>query len=265
MILKTWFSTLIVALTSVTLVALGSPVAAQAPQPGTNHGLAAMDRAAKANRYLFIFFYGQDDSQTRSLGQVFNDATNAMVDRADSIVIRVNDTAEGEIVARFGVSRAPMPLVLALAPNGAVAASFPSNFTKEQLTGAFGTPCMEKSLGALQQGKLVLLCVQNGKTRGNEEAMSGVRAFKADQKYGQATEIVMLDPGQAVERPFLAKLGINGPVEEATTLFMAPPGSIIGSFRGPTDKNQLVTKLTSAISSCAAGCQPGGQCCPPAK
>ena len=85
--LKKWISTLIVALTSVTLAAFGSPVTAQAPQPGTNHGLTAMDRAAKANRYLFIFFYGQDDPQTRALGQVFNDATNAMTARADSITI----------------------------------------------------------------------------------------------------------------------------------------------------------------------------------
>jgi hypothetical protein len=263
--LKKWISTLIVALTSVTLAAFGSPVTAQAPQPGTNHGLTAMDRAAKANRYLFIFFYGQDDPQTRALGQVFNDATNAMTSRADSITIRVNDPAEGGIVARFGVSQAPMPLVLVLAPNGAATASFPGKFTREQLLSAFGTPSMERLLGALQQGKLALLCLQNGRTRLNAEAMNGVRAFKEDQRYSAATEVFMLDPNSAAERPLLAKLGMNSPVEEATTIFMAPPGTIIGSFKGATDKNQIITTLTSAISNCAAGCQPGGQCCPTAK
>jgi hypothetical protein len=265
MILKKWISTLIVALASVTLVALGSPVTAQAPQPGTNHGLAAMDRAAKANRYLFIFFYGQDDPQTRSLGQVFNDATNAMTARADSITIRVNDPAEGGIVAKFGVSQAPMPLVLVLAPNGAATASFPGKFTREQLLSAFGTPCMERLLGAMQQGKLVVLCVQNGRTRSNTEAMSGVRAFTADQRYSAATEVLMIDPNSAAERPLMAKLGMKAPVEEATTLLMAPPGSIVATFKGATDKNQIITTLTKAIASCATGCQPGGQCCPAAK
>jgi hypothetical protein len=124
---------------------------------------------------------------------------------------------------------------------------------------------MEKMLKALQQGKLVLLCVQNGRTRWNAEAMNGVRDFKADQRYAAATEVLTLDPAHPAEQPSLAKLGMNGPIQDATTVFIAPPGSIIASFKGATDKNQLVATLTKAISSCAAGCQPGGQCCPPAK
>jgi hypothetical protein len=111
----------------------------------------------------------------------------------------------------------------------------------------------------LQQGKLVLLCVQNGRTRWNAEAMSGVRAFKADQRYAAATDVIMLDPGLPAEGPFLAKLGMNGPVDEAMTVFVAPPGSVIGSFKGATDKNQLVTTLTNAVKGCGPGCKPG-QC-----
>ncbi len=162
-------------------------------------------------------------------------------------------------MTKFGVKDAPMPLVLVLAPNGAVTGSFPSNFTKEQLLGGLGTPAMDMLLGALQKGKLVLLCVQNGRTRANAEAMSGVSSFKADQRYSEATEVVMLDPGLPIERPFLAKLGMNGPVDEAMTLFVAPPGTVIGSFKGGTDKNQLIATLTNAVKGCGPGCKPG-QC-----
>jgi len=246
-------------------LALISAVEAQAPQPPPNKSLAAIDHAAKANKYALIFFYRQDDPQTQSLGEVFNGAARALAARADSVVVRITDPSEAGIVNKFQLSKAPMPLVLALAPNGAVTASFPGKFTKEQLLGAFGTPLTERLLGTLQQGKLVLLCLQNGKTRWNAEAMNGVRAFKADQRYSAATEVLMVDPNSAAERPLLAKLGMNSPVEEATTILVAPPGSVIGSFKGATNKDQIITTLTSAISSCAAGCQPGGQCCPPAK
>ncbi len=125
--------------------------------------------------------------------------------------MRITDPSETAIVNKFQVTKAPMPLVLVLAPNGAVTSSFPGNFTKEQLLGALGTPSSEKLLGSLQQGKLVLVCLQNGKTRWNAEAMSGVRAFKADQRYAAAIEVLVLDPHAAVERPLLAKLGINAP------------------------------------------------------
>jgi hypothetical protein len=89
--------------------------------------------------------------------------------------------------------------------------------------------------------------------------MSGVRAFKADQRYAEATDVIMLDPSIPLERPFLAKLGMNTPVDEAVTLFVAPPGSVIGSFKGATDKDQLITTLTTAIKGCGPGCKPG-QC-----
>lgn len=259
MLQKRWIAMAMIALVGLMCSVLVLEAAAQVPQPAPSKSMAAIERAAKANKYLFIFFFKQDDAQTRAMGQVFNDAVNALAARADSVVVPMTDPSEAGIVTKFRISQAAMPLVLVLAPSGAVTGGFPGNFTKEQLMGAFVSLSMERSLGVLQQGKLVLLCVQNGRTRGNAEAMNGVRAFKADQKYGQATEIVMMDPGQPGERPFLTKLGIQNPLEEATTILLAPPGSIVGTFRGATDKNQIIATLTKAISSCGSGCQPG-QC-----
>jgi hypothetical protein len=256
---------LLLILAGIMSLTLVSAAMAQAPQAAPSKSLGILDGAAKANRYVFIFFYRQDDPQTRAMGDTFNAAIKTLAARVDSVVARVTDPSEAAIVTKFRVNQAPMPLVLVIAPNGAVTSSFPGNFTKEQLLSAFGTPSSEKLFGALQQGKLVLVCLQNGKTRWNAEAMNGVRAFKADQRYSAATEVVMLDPHASGEKSLLTKLGINAPVEEATTLLVAPPGSIIGTFKGATDGNQIITTLTNAISSCATGCQPGGQCCPPAK
>jgi hypothetical protein len=186
------------ALMAVTAVSVAS-VYAQGAQGPNGRGLASIDQAARANKYLFIFFYSRDDEQTKLLGQVFNTACGTVANRANSIAINIADASESGIVSKFGVSKAPMPLVLALAPNGAVTASFPGKFTQQELVNSFGTPYTEKLIGALQQGKLVFLCVQNGKTKWNTEAMSGVRAFKADQRYGEVTEILVLDPGAPAE------------------------------------------------------------------
>jgi hypothetical protein len=257
MLKNNWFFLLIMAFAG--LIFSVSEGAAQNTPSAPNQGIAAMDRAAKANRHLYIFFYSQNDAKTQAMGAVFNDAVKATGGRADSIPILISNPSEDGIVTKFGVKDAPMPLAVVLAPNGAVSGSFPGNFTKDQLLGALATPAMEKLLGSLQQGKLVILCVQNGRTRWNAEAMNGVRAFKADERYAAATDVVMLDPSLPVEEPFLAKLGVNGTIEEATTLFVAPPGSIIGSFKGATDKNQLITTLTSAVKGCGPGCKPG-QC-----
>jgi hypothetical protein len=155
-----------------------------------------------------------------------------------------------------------MPLALAIAPNGAVTGGFPKNFTEDQLLGAVVSPGMQKALKALQGRKLVLLCVQNDSTRSNEAALKGVKEFKADPKFGQATEIVMVDPANAEESRLLKSFKVDPGIDEAVTVFLAPPGTPIATYRGATDKNMMMAKLTSTVSACAGGCGPGG--CGPA-
>ena len=115
--------------------------------------------------------------------------------------MNTTDSSEKDIVAKFDLSRAPMPLVLAMAPNGAITGGFPTKFEEQQLVDAFATPATEKVMKNLQDGKLVFVCVQNGKTKSNAAAMQGIRDFRADARFASATEIVMLDPTNPAEAP----------------------------------------------------------------
>ena len=186
------------------------------------------------------------------------DAVKKAAGRAQSIHVCLTDPAEKGIVGKFGLDRAPMPLALAIAPNGAVMGGFPTKFTEQDLLGAFGTPCTEQCMKLLQQGKLVFLCVQNGNTRSGKEALKGIRDFKADERFSAATEIVMLDPADSAESPFLTDLKIDPKTTEAVTVFLAPPGAPIAEFKGATDKDALVATLEKA----ASGACPGGSCGP---
>ena len=260
MFYKKWIFALTLTLVLATWVVPISEVTAQGPAKPQNSGLAALDRAANANKYLFIFFYRGNTTQTSSMRDVFNRAIKAAQGRVESISVNVDDPSETATVNKFNVKDAPMPLVLALAPNGAITASLVTNFTETEILEAFATPAMEKLLVSLQQGKLVVLCVQNGKTRSNTEAMAGVQEFINDQRFANFVQVLKLDPSQPAELPFLAKLGMTSPIVEAETLLIAPPGSLIGNFKGATDKNQLIATLTKATSGgCGAGgCGAGG-------
>ncbi|MBE7558442.1 hypothetical protein HS125_05670 [bacterium] len=77
------------------------------------------------------------------------------------------------------------------------------------MEGAIAGPALQQSLLALQERKLVLLCVQNGNTQQNAEAMKAVREFKADARFTQATQIIMVDPASQAEQKFLAQLNIG--------------------------------------------------------
>jgi len=249
-------------------VAAAAAATARASSPtdgaGGGAGVAAIEQAAAAKRYLFIFFWKTESEQTAAMKTVFEDAVKKAGDRAESVHVCVADPAEKAIVDKFGLDRAPMPLALAIAPNGAVMGGFPSKFTEQDLLGAFGTPCTERCMKLLQDGKLVFLCVQNAGTGSNGDAMKGVRDFKADERFSAATEIVTLDPTDSAETPFLTDLKIDPKTAEAVTVFLAPPGAPIAEFKGATDKAELVATLEKADSACAGGkCGPGG--CGPQK
>ena len=116
----------------------------------------------------------------------------------------------------------------------------------------------------LQENRLVFLCVQNAATESNDASMQGVRQFKADARFAQATEIVMLDPTDAAEAKFLGDLQIDPKTKAAVTVFLAPPGAPLAVYEGATKKDELVAVLEKASAGCGPGgsCGPGG-CCPP--
>jgi len=217
-------------------------------------GMAALQNAAQAGKYLFIFFHKDDGQPTQKLRAVFDAALQQIADKATSVVVDINDTRETEFVDKFKVSGAPMPFVFVVAPNGAIIRSYRQTFSEQQLLGAFGSPGMATCLKALQESKYVLLCAQNGETQFNDEAMKGVRDFVADPRYARSTEIVTIDPSDAGEADFLAQLGLASSAQDAVTLLLAPPGKVMGTFTGATDKDTLLAAITKPKSG---GCCPG--------
>lgn len=248
-------------------LSLIGPAAVQAQSPAQlqSKGMAAIENAAENNRYLFIFFWKDTNEHARDMYSVFHSAMAKMAQSADSIGIQTTDPSEKPVVDKFGVDRAPMPLVVALAPNGAITKGFPVKFTEQQLQEAFVSRCTEQCMKALQDRKLVLLCVQNGTTQFNQVALRGVRDFKTDARFAEATEVVMLNPGDRTETTFLEGLQVSPRTDKAVTILLAPPGSPIARFEGPVTKEQLVAKVAAAKSGpCADGkCGPGG--CGPKK
>jgi hypothetical protein len=239
----------------------GAPV--RTASSTASRGAAAIDKAAEDGKYLFIFFWKENDEQARKMFGVFKSAVGNMGKTADSVAVQVTDPNEKLVVDKFDVSRAPMPLVLALAPNGAVTKALPVRFTEEQLREGFVSPCTARCMKALQDRKLVLLCVQNHQTQFRVAAWQGAQSFKADPRFTEATELVAVDPGDAREAAFLETLRVDPGTSQAVTVLLAPPGQPIARFTGAVSKDQIVAKVTSAQSGCCPGgkCGPGG-CCP---
>jgi len=221
-----------------------------------------MQQAAGANKYLFAFVYEKDDDATRAVRKTFDEGLKKITPAPESVAVDRTAAEESDLVAKYGLARAPMPLVLAIAPNGAVTGGFKAaEATEERLRDSVASPCMQQCLKALQDRKLVFVCLQNGNTKANDAAMKGVTEFKADPQFAATTEIVKVDPTDTREAKLLAQLKADPKAKTANTAFLAPPGMVVTSVEGATSKAGFDTALKKAIASCA----PGSGCCPAPK
>jgi hypothetical protein len=231
----------------------------------TSAGLTALRAASQQGRYAYVFFWKENDEPTLSMFLVFEAGMKQLAGTADAVNVSVADPLEQPMVERFGVGRAPMPLVVAVAPNGAITKAWALQLSEGQLQQGIVSRCTAQCMKALQDRKLVVLCVQNRQIANSYAAWQGAQGFKADVRFAAATEVVALDPADSQESAFLQSLHVNPATPDAVTIVLAPPGQPVARFVGAVSKDDIAAKLTSAKSSCCPGgkCGPGG--CGPAK
>jgi hypothetical protein len=146
------------------------------------------------------------------------------------------------------MSRAPMPLCVAMAPNGAVTGAFNKVPTADELAKAFVTPTMSHCMKELQSGKIVLLCVQ---ATAETLAPSGVTTFQADPHFKDRVATLTLDPTDPAEVDFLKQLEIDDRnVKQITTVMLAPPGVLVGKYTAEASFEQMAAELHAAGKCC---------------
>ncbi len=227
-------------------------------------GTVSIQNAIAEDKYLYLFFYKEQNDKTAKLQAVFDQTMQKLGEKVKSAKVNVKSASEQSVVDQFNLKRAPMPFVLVLAPSGAITGGF-STFNEEQLLNSQISMGAAHALKALQDHKLLILTLQNSRTTSNQEALSGINEFKADPRYSEATVIITLDPSDPQEQKFLNQLNLDTHLAQATTVLIAPPAEIIGKYQGPTHKAQMVADVQKAASGCCPdGCCPGG-CCPGGK
>jgi hypothetical protein len=243
-------------------VTAGAEARAEGRSSTPGSGQQAIDRAAQAGHYLFIYFYDGRSPETLSRQEVLSAGARQLGREVELAVVDITDPDDVSFARKQRVARAPMPMVLAFAPTGAVTGAFSDDLTPETLRTAFVSPAMESSLARLQLNHLVLICVQSASTRWNEEAMEGASDFVADERFAGNADVVMLDPSNPAEREFLATLGVDPATPDAVTILMVPPGTAVAQVVGKSDKTTLIKELEASATrpGCAQGA--GSGCCP---
>jgi len=209
--------------------------------------------ASKQNKYTFIMFWKNEDAATKAMWNSLQQNLSGKKDTTTFVAVNTNDPAEANLVKEYGVSRAPMPLTLALAPNGAITGSFVKQINAEYIDQSFVSPAKSRCMLTLQSRKMVLLCVS---ATAKSEMPKGVQNFKAIPCYRDVVEVVTLSAAESAEASFLKELEVPRQNNYTTVVFMAPPGVMVGKYTESVTQEQLIAELKKAGKSCGVdGCK----------
>jgi hypothetical protein len=204
--------------------------------------------AQQSPQFQFILFWKQQDASTQQFSETLRQAAAKRPERAQWSSINIKDPANQAVVNHYGVSRAPMPLAVCVADNGAVTGVFTRRPNDEALERALVTSSMAEVTKALQDKKIVILHI-----RPTPEAALPVGAanFAADPDFQARTTIVNLAVGDAAESRFLADLELRPEdVTDSMLVVMAPPGVLVGKFNAGATKAEIAARLHAAGKCC---------------
>lgn len=229
----------------ITTVALSmqSPAHAVEPASGPERAIQA---AAQDGTLLYLLFYRDADAATNAMLETVKAATGQHPGTSWATV-QIADPAQRTVAERFKLTRAPMPMVIALHPNGAVTGAFQMRTTPEALAQCIVSPKKAECMAALQQDQLVLVCLQ---TQAEQPLPAGVRDWVADPHFAQRTRVVTLAVDDPAEAGFLTSMRVDPRQNSPTTVFLAPPGVMVGKFTAVATKQQMAAKLADAGKCC---------------
>lgn len=232
-------------LLAAAVVAIGQPTLAQTTSADAQQTLA---QASTQQKYTFLLFYKGNNAATQTMLQTLKDGLANRNDEATIAYVDANSPNHQALVQRYGLARAPMPLTIAIAPNGAMTGLFAAKITEQKIANAFVTPTMAQCMKSMQQGRLVLVCVSSAS---GLPVPQGVREFQSDAQFKNRTDVLSLLTNDPNEAEFLRQLKIDAQaLQGTTTAFLAPPAVLVGKFGPNATKDEMAAALHAAGKCC---------------
>ncbi len=231
----------------------------KAPSPLTR----ALEQASDENRYLLVFFKGVRPGVRRRLS--IGDNTPSLIEEAarrwreelSTHTVDLEDRANEEDARAYGVDAGPV--VLMLAPNGAITGHFRGLRSLAEIERSFVSPTMADILKAMQGSKVIFLRVLNDESEGRKGTIKATDAVAKLLK--GASAVITLDPGSDEDSRLVEMLGLKPPLSEAVTFVVSPKGQIVDRIDGAPSRRQVLVGFQKALAGaggCGSGCGGGG-------
>lgn len=207
----------------------------------------ALQQVHEQGKFAFVVFHSDNSAPSQQMLAAAK-STVAAGQPAGVVLADLNSADGQKLAEQFQVTRAPMPMTVVVAPNGAVTGLFPRQVTEAKLAAAIVPPVMMQCMKELQAQKLVFVCL----TRTEKASIpAGVQQLQLDPMFKDRIALVGLHVEDAAEAKLMQQLKVNAAaVQGPYVAVIAPPGVLVGHFNGTATADQIAAAIHKA-----------GQCC----
>lgn len=199
-------------------------------------------------KFKFILFWKANDAATQKMTETLRRAVEERSSQAEWSTVNVRDPQNRAIVDRYGVHRAPMPLVLCVAPNGAITGAYPRNLNAQAVDSAIVTPAMAEATKAMQDKKIAIVHVM---AEDDTPLPTGATDLMADPTFEGRIATVDVALSDPLESRFVSDMKINpADVYGSTIVLFAPPGVEVSKFPATATADDLAAALHAAGKCC---------------
>jgi hypothetical protein len=213
-----------------------------------------IEKAGKACKPVFLVAYNGNGADADKAFSIADEAKKSF--KGSAVVIKMNttDVAAKDLVTKYRLTGAPLPLILVLDKNSTVTGGLPlKDATAAKLVDMIPTPKTSEVLKAVAEGKSVYVVAYRESMTGQKNVMEN--CAMACGKMDNQSLTVKVDMDDKKEAKFLQTLKCDLNAKEPVTYVINKSGQVIGTHNGITDVNTLVS---SAKKAPAGGCCPGG-------
>jgi hypothetical protein len=203
---------------------------------------------ATDSKFTFLLFFREENANTQRIAGELTTALANHSDRAHWRALRVKDPENRELVERYQLSRAPMPLVICVASNGTLTGAMAGKVTAKQVEASLVTPTMTRCMKYLQAGKIVVVQVQSDAT---QPLPNCAAEFIADPDFKDRSAVESFVVSDPAEARFLRDLQIDPAASSGVSFaVLAPPGTLVGKFPATATAADITAKLHAAGKCC---------------
>jgi len=216
---------------------------------------SAMAEASAAGQFLCLIFNDAQDASSTGLSSSIATFKKSSTKKIAVYNANLKDPENKELAGKYGIQSGPdLPMLLVVAPNGAITGGSPKTVTDEQLKQFIGiSDLMLKTIKVLQERKVALVALQNSSTKFNAESWAGVNEFSSDTIYKNYVTAIKADPSATGSLEFIKQCQLIPPLTEATVVVLMPPGKIGKILSGKIAKADILKSLQA--------CTAGSGCC----